>query len=80
MTKPSLNSDTRTEDLLGDYLIRVGQLPEKIARIADNKRHIAGSLGRAAIALRSMAALNKGRSYPELKNSAPSIGKDSLSR
>lgn len=76
MTITSLKSSKLSEDPLGDYVIRVGQLPEKIARIADNQRHVACSLGRAVIALRSMAALNKGRSYPESKNSAPNTGND----
>lgn len=79
MTNPSLKSAKCSEDPLGDYVIRVGQLPEKIARIADNQRHMANSLGRAVIALRSMAALNNGRSYPESRNSAPNFGNDSPS-
>jgi hypothetical protein len=77
MTIPALKSDLRSDDPLGDYVIRVGQLPEKLVRIADNQRHIAGSLGRAVIALRSMAALNKDRSHPESKNAAPITGNDS---
>lgn len=77
MSIPALKSDLRSDDLLDDYVIRVGQLPEKLVRIANNQHHIAGSLGRAVIALRSMAALNKNRSHPESKNAAPNFGNDS---
>lgn len=79
MTQLSLNSDKLSLDPLGDYIIRVGQMHQKLERIADNQHHVAGSLGRAAIALRSIAALSKGRSYPESKNSAPNSGNGSAS-
>ncbi|MBS1142871.1 MAG: hypothetical protein H6R14_277 [Proteobacteria bacterium] len=79
MTQTLTKSIKPSQDPLGDYIVGVSQLPGKLHQIADNQRQIAGSLGRAVIALRSMAALNKGRSYPETKNLTPITGNVSAS-
>lgn len=64
---PTLPGSTET-DHLASYVARVGQLPEKLAIIAANQRSSELSLGRAAAALRSMAALNHRHRRPELRN------------
>lgn len=46
-------------DHLGDYVAGVSKLPGKLAVIAANQRDSELRLGRAAAALRSMAALNR---------------------
>lgn len=79
MTIPSVRIDKLSDDPLGDYVTSVGRLPEKLVRIADNQHFVAGSLGRAVIALRSMGALNDRRSSPESKNSTPNSGNGSAS-
>lgn len=45
-------------DPLDDYLATVRELPCKLGRIASHQRDSAGSLSRAAAALRSIGALN----------------------
>lgn len=45
-------------DPLDDYLATVRELPGKLGRIAAHQRDSAGSLSRAAAALRSIGALN----------------------
>jgi len=79
MTTPSVNRVKLSDDLLGDYVTSVGKLPEKLVRIADNQFHVAGSLSRAVVALRSMAALNKGRSRPGSENPTPRTGNQAAS-
>lgn len=79
MTQSIAKSIKPSHDPLGDYIVGVSQLPGKLHQIADHKRQIADSLGRAVIALRSMAALNKGRTYPETKNLTPTSGNVSAS-
>lgn len=59
-------------DPLSDYVAGVRKLPEKLAQIAENKRQSAVSLGRTAVLLRSIAALNEsiltsGKENPLLK-------------
>jgi hypothetical protein len=63
---------TDTDDLAA-YVAGVCKLPEKLAIIAANQRGSELSLGRAAAALRSMAALNRGQQHPELRNHRPDI-------
>ncbi len=55
-------------DHLTTYVAGVGRLSEKLATIAANQRGSELSLGRAAAALRSMAALNRSHQRPELRN------------
>lgn len=55
-------------DHLASYVACVGKLPEKLAIIAANQRNSELSLGRAAAALRSMAALNYPKRHPESRN------------
>lgn len=66
----SLHAET---DYLTAYVASVGKLPEKLALIAANQRGSELSLGRAAAALRSMAALNHRKQHPELRNQHPDI-------
>lgn len=55
-------------DHLATYVAGVGRLSEKLATIAANQRGSEQSLGRAAAALRAMAALNRQHQRPELRN------------
>lgn len=59
MTHPVTAPNHSSIDVLGDYVTGVNKLSGKMAQIAANKRSSADSLGRAAAALRSMAALNR---------------------
>lgn len=53
------NTNIRADyDLLDDYRATVRELPSKLERIASHQRDSAGSLSRAAAALRLIAALN----------------------
>ena len=49
------------DEPLAAYLGSVKLLGEKLGRIASGKKEIAGSLSRAAAALRSIAAINKAK-------------------
>lgn len=55
-------------DPLDDYLSTVRELPHKLGRIAAHQRESAGSLSRAAAALRSLAALNGGHGASDSRN------------
>ena len=55
-------------DPLDDYLSTVRELPNKLGRIASHQRDSAGSLSRAAAALRSIAALNDKNTPSDSRN------------
>lgn len=55
-------------DPLNDYLATVRELPGKLGRIAAHQRDSAGSLSRAAAALRSIAALNTKNGAADSRN------------
>lgn len=55
-------------DPLDDYLATVRELPGKLGRIAADQRDSAGSLSRAAAALRSIGALNAKNSAADSRN------------
>lgn len=55
-------------DPLDDYRATVRELPGKLGRIAADQRESAGSLSRAAAALRSIAALNIKGSVADSRN------------
>lgn len=55
-------------DPLDDYLATVRELPNKLGRIASHQRDSAGSLSRAAAALRSIAALNNKDAASDSRN------------
>lgn len=66
---PQRKIDTKHDqnDPLKQYVASVHGLHHKLARINANQQDVAASLGRAAAALRSMAALNKGKTAPEIR-------------
>lgn len=66
-TAPHLVSE---EDSLCCYIEGVRKLPQKLGLIAENQRHAAASLGRAVLALRSIAALNNGAPNSRNRNLA----------
>lgn len=68
MNTPSLAPCLADTDHLATYVAGVGRLSEKLATIAANQRGSELSLGRAAAALRAMAALNHRYQRPELRN------------
>ena len=74
MTTPNVKSVHVSLDPLGDYVAGAHALPAKLVRIANNQHHVAQSLGRAVIALRSMAALNQRSTHLESKNATPNTG------
>lgn len=55
------------QDPLKEYVTSVDGLHRKLAQINANKQDVAASLGRAAAALRSMAALNNPRTALEIR-------------
>lgn len=55
------------QDPLKEYVTSVHGLHRKLAQINANQQDVAASLGRAAAALRSIAALNKPRSTLEIR-------------
>lgn len=58
MNHPETTRISADYDPLDDYRATVRELPGKLGRIAAHQRDSAGSLSRAAAALRSIAALN----------------------
>lgn len=80
MTTPNVKSAHISQDPLGDYVAGAHALPAKLVRIANNQHHVAQSLGRAVIALRSMAALNQRPTHLESKKSTLNTGNNLASR
>lgn len=74
MTAKALFSPVSEPDSLSCYIDGVRKLPPKLAQIAENQRHAAASLGRAVIALRSIAALSAGKLDSNFRNLNPAIG------
>ncbi|HLO64956.1 MAG TPA: hypothetical protein VK165_18500 [Azonexus sp.] len=68
MNNAALSPCPADTDHLASYVAGVGRLSEKLAAIAANQRGSEQSLGRAAAALRAMAALNHRHQPPELRN------------
>ncbi|MCG2577146.1 hypothetical protein LZ012_09065 [Dechloromonas sp. XY25] len=68
MTNAVLSPCLTEADHLATYVAGVGRLSEKLATIAANQRGSERSLGRAAAALRAMAALNHRYQCPDLRN------------
>lgn len=62
---PTLQADY---DPLDSYLTVVRELPGKLGQIAAHQRDSAGSLSRAAAALRSIAALSPRNSASDSRN------------
>lgn len=68
MNNAALPPPIAETDHLATYVAGVGRLSEKLATIAANQRGSEQSLGRAAAALRTMAALNHRHQHPDLRN------------
>jgi len=68
MAEQTANHPTFNHDPLSDYVSNARKLPHALGLIAENQRHSASSLSRAAAALRSMAALNNKPTDPNSRN------------